>query len=403
MLRFFRRKSRSRSGAAGRSATSPRPELSSGNRDPRSEDLRPHEVRDRNSALPHYKRGGFRARQIGEIGYRAYRPGDERSILDGFNETFKLDRGLDYWHWKFADVPFGRFMSVAVDTDGMVLAFYGAVPLVWQYDGKRKLAGLGADVYCRRHPDLIRRNVFIETLNHFLEANMAHSTAAGAAGSDSAEGERLSIVFGFAGRTASRLYQHKTPYIGPEPIALFERPIAGGANAAGANAGGNSPYSVVAGEAAIGLLDRLWPRIAARHPRIAVRDAAWARRRFPDRPDVAYGYVALVDGTGQPAAWGVHTVTGEAFHVCDIMWDGRPDALEQLDAIFRRDAAAAGCATSLMVLQNGGELADRMAAAGWVEGVFPHGGSWIMQTADPDIGPDILTTFYLTYADTDLV
>lgn len=346
--------------------------------------LRPFKTRDRNPALPQYKRGGFRATTIGEITYRAYLPGDEASILDGFNETFKLTRDLDYWHWKFAAEPLGRFMSVAVDERGMVLAFYAAVPLYWQYDGVRKLAGLGADVYCRRHPDLIRRNTFVETLNHFLDHNMG--------------GKGLSIVFGFAGRTASRLYQHKTSHIGPEPIELYERPANG--DIPGEPDPGLRP---VHGPQAVALLDRLWPRVALRHPRIAIRDAAWAERRFLNRPDATYDFVALVDETGTPAAWGAFTRDGETFYACDILWDGRPGALEQLDGLFAKAARDAGAARSLMVLQNGGPVAAALLARGWRGIEYPHGGSWIMQTADPQIGHDILDSFYLTYADTDLV
>ena len=346
--------------------------------------LRPHKERDRNPALAKYRAGGERAGDIGPITYRAYRQGDEASILSGFNETFKLERDLDYWHWKFKPDPLGRFMSVAVDGADEVLAFYAAAPLFWQYDGVKKLTGLGADVYCRRHPELIRRGVFIEILNHFLSHNMGENG--------------LAMVFGFAGRTASRLYMHKTPYIGPHPIRLYEREVV-----TPAMEPVSAPFSVARGGYAVDLLDELWRRVSPRHARIAVRDSVWARHRFVDRPDVDYETFMLIDEAGLPAAWGAFTTQGEVFHVCDILWDGRPEALEQADRLFQAEAANSGAGKSLMVLQNAGDLERVFKRAGWQATVYPHGGSWIMQTADPAIGEDILESFYLTFADTDLV
>ena len=56
-----------------------------------------------------------------------------------------------------------------------------------------------------------------------------------------------------------------------------------------------------------------------------------------------------------------------------------------------------------MMLQNGGDVRDRLIPRGWTRIDYPHGGTWVMQSEDPDIGPDILDSFYLTYADTDLI
>jgi hypothetical protein len=65
---------------------------------------------------------------------RPYRPGDEDSILRGFNRVFRevcgpgyVDRGMEHWRWQFERNPAGARIWVGCH-GGEVAAHYGGVP-----------------------------------------------------------------------------------------------------------------------------------------------------------------------------------------------------------------------------------------------------------------------------------
>ena len=103
----------------------------------------------------------------GAIAFRPYLPGDERSIMDGFNETFGLQRTGEYWNWKHRRGGERSVIVVAVDESGRVQSQFSAMPLNWRFDDRTIRVGFVGDNYCRRHPALIRQRVFLRTIQFF--------------------------------------------------------------------------------------------------------------------------------------------------------------------------------------------------------------------------------------------
>ncbi len=68
---------------------------------------------------------------------RSFRDGDEAAVQRLFRASFHVDRSLDHWRWKYADNPWGGpTISLAVASDGEIVAHYGGYPLpVWYQDG----------------------------------------------------------------------------------------------------------------------------------------------------------------------------------------------------------------------------------------------------------------------------
>src|SRR5690606_17080289 len=65
---------------------------------------------------------------------RPYRPGDEDSILAGFNRVFRevcgpgyVDRSMATWRWEFTENPAGNRITVGLH-EGVVAAHYAGVP-----------------------------------------------------------------------------------------------------------------------------------------------------------------------------------------------------------------------------------------------------------------------------------
>ena len=42
-----------------------------------------------------------------EVTIRAYQPGDEHALVEGYNAIFPQSRSLEHWCWKFRDAPIG--------------------------------------------------------------------------------------------------------------------------------------------------------------------------------------------------------------------------------------------------------------------------------------------------------
>ena len=121
---------------------------------------------------------------MGEVLYRTYRAGDEVQINDGFNEVFGLNRSLDEWRWKFPEHPEGRWIMLAVDPGGSVLAHYAAVAMQVRFGQEQVRAGQIVDAYSRR--EVRGTRVFSSCYERFIEA---FGTPDG-----------LSLMFGFPGR-----------------------------------------------------------------------------------------------------------------------------------------------------------------------------------------------------------
>lgn len=82
------------------------------------------------------------------IEIRAYRPGDEHGLLQGYNQSFPTPRSLAHWNWKFRDNPTGQVQIIVADheQDGIV-GCYAMLPVRVQMEGQEQIAAQGLDMW----------------------------------------------------------------------------------------------------------------------------------------------------------------------------------------------------------------------------------------------------------------
>lgn len=92
---------------------------------------------------------------------RAYQPGDEVSLLEGYNKVFPQPRSMEHWLWKFRDTPIGDNpigrvqIAVAEDEAAGIVGTYASMPLRIRMEGEDLLAAEGLDMWVL--PDFRRR------------------------------------------------------------------------------------------------------------------------------------------------------------------------------------------------------------------------------------------------------
>lgn len=320
---------------------------------------------------------------------RPFREGEEEAVNHGFNEVFGLARPVDEWRWKYTPEPEGRWILLAVDGGGEILAHYAALGVRFQAEGRSFRAGHIVDSYARRRLSLAPRGVFPATVERFFAEYGAI--------------ERLALLFGFPGTRHLRLGLAQMGYGEPVPVAYWTRP---------ADAPVAPPsrllwrrYRIRRGldAAAVG---RLWARSRERYPIAVVRDAAWLSRRYTDRPGVEYVHLdAVLPGRRTPSAWAALRVMGESVKWADLIWDGAdPRALATLDREAVGLARGAGSAKLEMWLGGDEEAARAFAALGWRSERQPDDLHVTMRSFDPRVDARrIAVGWYYTLGDSDLV
>jgi hypothetical protein len=310
---------------------------------------------------------------------RLYQPGDELSINDGFNEVFGQGRGVEDWHWKYPAEPVGRFVTVAAEPSGRVVAHFAAVPAVMTMAGQEVLGGQGADAYCR--PEAQRSRLYSATARFF------HERCCGPGG--------IGFFYGFAGaRNAHVLVSHLDYRV------LLEVPLWSRRPHASLRRWG---YTVRHGLQP-GALDALWTRCADRYRWAVVRDSRWYGRRFAGRPGVPYVHLQAWR-RGALHGWLVARLDGGVLRVADILWDGGdPGALAALDAASQRLGRTAGCSRSEMWLLGDPDAAVVLLERGWRPAppeapIFVVARSHHPAAALERVGPNL----YVTMTDADMV
>ena len=319
----------------------------------------------------------------GLLELRPFRAGDEGAVNAGFNQAFGLARPLDEWLWKYAAEPEGRWIVLAVDPAGEVLAQYAAVPVRFQVDGRVVRAGQVVDSFCRRRSGLARQGLFARTVERFF--------------ADFGAPDRLALLYGFPGTRHLQLGLAQMGYGRPVPVAYWTRPAAPPAPARGLLRvrTGFDP----------GAVDRLWRRAAPRYPAAAVRDAAWLGRRFAGRPGVSYLHLGVFPWLGRtPAAWAVLRAREGSLSWAELIWDGRdPRALAALDGAVAEAAREAGVARLETWLAGDAAAAAVLAGRGWQRREQPDGLHLTLRSFDPRLdAAAVAGRFYLTMGDADL-
>lgn len=311
---------------------------------------------------------------------RPYAPGDEGSINRGFNEAFGLERSLGEWEWKF-DAAEGRWILVAVDPGGEVVAHYAAVPVRFQVDGAVLRAGQPVDVFCLRRPELVHGMLFVRLVREFYRVFGAP--------------ERLALLFGFPSERPLRLGKAKMSYGDPVSVPVWRR-------RSGGRRAWWTGHTVRQGfEAAA--LDRLWERSAHRYPVASVRDGAWFRRRYTGRPGVEYTHLSAWR-QGEVRAWAVLRLLDGVTRWADLVWDGKdPSSLLALEGAVARVARRWGSAEIEMWLANDATAEAVLSKRGWLSAPHPQVKLTALSFLPGVDGNDVVRRCYLTMGDSDLV
>lgn len=310
---------------------------------------------------------------------RAFAPGDEGGINASFNRAFGLRRAVADWFWKFPAEPLGRFIWVAVDGSGEVLAHYAAVPAVMQVDGRRVVAGQGVDAFAV--PECQGQRLYSRTAQAF------HETYGG-------EG-RLEVCYVFPGLRSARIFADRLGFERLAEPAVWRRSLA-------RRTAWWSGHEVVAA-APDERLDGLWRAAAPRYPVAVMRDAAWLKRRFTGRPGVDYLHVAAVRG-GEVHAWAVLRVEAQRVAWAELVWDGeRGGALAALDRVAVELARRAGVGTLEMWLEGDEAAAVVFRRLGWRRQPPPAAMLLMARSFTPAVPTAALRRLYVTMGDADLV
>jgi hypothetical protein len=259
---------------------------------------------------------------------RHYEQGDEREILDLFEKSFHVRRGVDHWEWEYKRNPWGATrISLAVDESGAIVAQYAGYPVpVWS-DGwlEGKLAiqigdtmtEVGVRNVGRGHTMLLCRAVrdFYAT---FCEEQVAFTY-----GFNTANIQKISTTFVGATRVESVGYWTR-------PLAPVEtrRPSVGKRLLRGVIS--------AAVEAPGAGFDEFYRRVAPSYGLLVERGAAYLAWRFATSP-FDYRLVAA-RRRGRLVGWGVFRRRDAALVLVDALFDER-QALEAAAAVLRAGLA----------------------------------------------------------------
>lgn len=108
-----------------------------------------------------------------EIIYRAYRPGDERLIIELYNQEFSTPMTPESWRWEYLGNPAGRLDIVVAWVGDTLVGHCAAVPLLFRQNDRDIKATRMQNVLV--HPEFQRRGIFFQTMHHLDEHLAQHS------------------------------------------------------------------------------------------------------------------------------------------------------------------------------------------------------------------------------------
>jgi hypothetical protein len=323
-------------------------------------------------------------------GVRLYRPGDEVAINDAFNRVFGKQRSVEEWAWKYrADKP---PCPIVAAWDGDRLAAHnGGIAAQYQVDGRRIVALQGADTFslaaAEREPGW--RDAWQNVMDHFAEVAAADFGA--------------SLLFGYTGgRAISHMVARaRWDSVSPRRIPLLirrRRPPTRSMASRFFRA-----HLIDDHEPA---LDLLWKRVQDRYPVSVIRDADHARRRLAGHPVVQYHrWLITPRWSSTPAAFVAFRTDGGACRWVELVWDGRPGALELVDHLSRRLTEQTGSEREELWLDGDPEAVEWLELFGFEGGPDPSGVVRVIRFIDSGLNADAFAPgrVYTTMADADLV
>ncbi len=154
-----------------------------------------------------------------EYEIRGYQPGDEKSILAGFNKVFRevcgesyVDRGMEFWDWEFGDCPFGHRITVGCTPDGEVAAHYGGVPypVTTCFGPMRFVHIVDSFVLSEHRAGLKRPGLFVNTAYPWFDLCRAEGDA---------------VMYGYPVKAAERIGKRYLEYNFLRVVNYLVRPV----------------------------------------------------------------------------------------------------------------------------------------------------------------------------------
>jgi len=320
---------------------------------------------------------------------RLYHPGDEIAINDAFNRVFGKQRSVEEWAWKYrADEP--PCPIVAAWDSERLAAHNGGIAADYQVDGRRIVALQGADTFslavAERQPGW--RDSWQRVMDHFGEI--------------AADQFGASLLYGFTGgRAISHMVARaRWNSVSPRRIPLLVRRRRPPTRSMASRL---FRARLIDGHAPA--LDRLWERVQDRYPVSVIRDAKHVRRRLSGHPAVHYHrWLIMPRWSTTPAAFVAFRTDGGICRWVELVWDGRPGALELVDHLSRRLAEQTGADREELWLDGDPEAAQWLELFGFEGGPDPSGVVRVIRFIDPNLNADSFAPgcVYTTMADADL-
>ena len=320
------------------------------------------------------------------IRVRSYRSGDETSIMDGFNSVFGLERGSDYWRWKFLHHG-AAIASVAVDDEHTVHAHIAAHPITWHSHRTQIFAAHAGDAFALPLSESIHSRAMVKTLFNLHKEQRSRG--------------EIQLLFGFPSSTLSALHHTQSPL--QDAPSVIKRWCLDRLDESLSHSGEYSVEIVIANPNSV---DTFWQRVSARYALIAQRDWKWINWRFLQRPDVDnYEYLPCHSSAGTLRAWAVIRELDGCLWICDLLWDGvDTSSLEKLLRYIAHLALTRQLSKTVMWLQGDAAAIDVLKALGWRDDSQAHQVTLSMHPYDTSLDYDWLEkSLYITKADSDLI
>jgi hypothetical protein len=321
---------------------------------------------------------------------RLYRPGDEIAINDAFNRVFGKQRSVEEWAWKYRgdDPP----CPIVAAWDGDRLAAHnGGIAADYQVDGRQILALQGVDTMslaaAERQPAW--RDAWQRVMDHFAEVAVGQFGA--------------SLLYGFTGGRAigHMVARARWDSVSPRRIPLLVRRRRPPSRSLASRF-----FRAKLIDETETALDVLWERVRERYPVSVVRNANHVRRRLSGHPSVRYHrWLISPRWSSTPAAFVTFRTDGGICRWVDLVWDGRPGALELVDHLSRRLADQTGAEREELWLEGDPEAEQWLELFGFEGRPDPSGVVRVVRFIDPALRAESFAPgrVYTTMADADLV
>lgn len=210
---------------------------------------------------------------------RPYEDSDQTAVLALWADVFGKELPESLWRWKYSENPYGHRIMLSVKPSGEILAFFGGIPYLSNWDGRKIEMLQLMDIMS--HPWYRGGGFFVRTVLAFIETYT---------GMDASP-----LLYGFPGRQHFDIGEKYLQYRHIKEGAVYleadlsDRPADSG------------PYPVEASPVryADEVFDRLWEQCRPYYPLAVIRDRRFVKWRFFDHPQREYEIWGCYDAPGR--------------------------------------------------------------------------------------------------------